>query len=833
MSWRSALFALFAAVLTNSLQAQSLFSLGVGQVSLPDAIETVSGSIPSSLVVNFPVGSFDTTPAIFILPDNTNADPMTLRVHSVSTSGFEVFVAESEGEDGIAWPSIIPFEYLAIEPGVYSIGGATMEVGLEAAVTEFRSKLYTGDSWRNVAFTSAFTGSFPAVISELQTIRSDSGLLSGAGSTFNRTTEPWLEVAMANMALGNFDMALERAETPSGSISGLGEDIAWLAIEDTTDISFTDDSLTSIELKAFLSADTITGNCVATNLVTAGVTNFSAGDPIYFGSQIRWDGGDGGWVRRCSDTTSSVTVKIQEDLATDTDLTHTTEQVAFVGLSQAFQATDTGAGTLGFNMLVGSNSFPVPSISYSYSLAPTAVSFTTEFGGNFSATPVVIPMSTSEGNGDPAMVRVWGRTASGFNMSVTIPENTLAPDGTPRAPDGMTVDFLVVVPGSHILPDGSEIRAGTGTTNLCIGGVSSCEVSPASYITVPLGFAAPPADAAVLAATQTINNDSFFDPEDEASPYLATSIVNKTGASFDFSFELAQTSLGSANPLPFSETFGWVALESGLEGTLRAAQGTTSSGNHLIEYKTLYPAGTIGGWDDSVSCYSFSYTTSFTVATAPRVLATHNTRNGGDGGWLRRCATSGSAVSLVLDEDTNADTERSHGGQEQASIVAFSDTFAWGPQSFRHTKISEAEWDPVNLLEDPKAIPESYLRYRILVENLERIGANDGSLEVIDSVPTNTTLFVGDLDAGCPVEWSENGDPSGLLFTCASDLRLHDGGSCAPQDADGYCAYSAFAFGSDWDSSINSIKVAPTGEFLGSNGATTPEFEFEFRVRID
>ena len=42
------------------------------------------------------------------------------------------------------------------------------------------------------------------------------------------------------------------------------------------------------------------------------------------------------------------------------------------------------------------------------------------------------------------------------------------------------------------------------------------------------------------------------------------------------------------------------------------------------------------------------------------MVANQNTRNGGDGGWLRRCGLSTSGVSLTVDEDTDRDTERQH-----------------------------------------------------------------------------------------------------------------------------------------------------------------------------
>ena len=50
------------------------------------------------------------------------------------------------------------------------------------------------------------------------------------------------------------------------------------------------------------------------------------------------------------------------------------------------------------------------------------------------------------------------------------------------------------------------------------------------------------------------------------------------------------------------------------------------------------------------------------------------TRNGNNGGWLRRCSQSSSSIGLTVDEDIDTDSERSHIG-EAAGIVAASTAF--------------------------------------------------------------------------------------------------------------------------------------------------------------
>lgn len=71
-------------------------------------------------------------------------------------------------------------------------------------------------------------------------------------------------------------------------------------------------------------------------------------------------------------------------------------------------------------------------------------------------------------------------------------------------------------------------------------------------------------------------------------------------------------------------------------------------------------------------CFDVAFST--TYSGAPMVVATKTTRNGGDGGWLRRCDLDGAHVGLVVDEDKANDAEREHAA-EQAGIVVFSRPF--------------------------------------------------------------------------------------------------------------------------------------------------------------
>jgi hypothetical protein len=796
------------------------YSIGVGQVELNPVVITVMGDAPNYHLVSFPVGSsFITPPAVFILPSNVDPDAMTLRVFDVTTSGFKVFVSEAQAEDNLVYP-LINFEYFAIEPGEYSFNAGAVDIVVGTTTTSTVSSKAVGGNHDTVTYIPMGVSPFgvkPVVITELQTIENDDDLFNVSGE-FLRNTEPFLELSQLIPTATNFQVSLERAETTTGSVTA-AETVAWLAITDDADFTETADDAASVVIKAFDSADTITGNCTAVNNLPSA---FSGGTPVYVGSQIKRDGGDGGWLRRCSSNVSSVTVQVEEDNV-DGEQAHTTEQANFIAFSREFVLTNGGDGA-DLNMVVSSNSVPAQVLapSLSYSLSPTVVNFSAIFGANFTqftATPVVIPVATSQGNGDPAFVRVTNRSATGFTISQIIPQ------GTTVLADKMTVDFMAAVPGVHTLVDGLEIAAGIASVSDCVGSQAGCPAITDPVIAYGTSFTAP----AVLAAVQEI--DLGFDPEVSAEPLLATSITAVSGSNFRAAFEYAQTNGGS--PLATAQDMGWIAMEGNTTGGLHAAEGTTNSGGHIVEIRTVVTPANVSGWDDG-ACDSNNFPLAFTLPASPLVIATHNTRNGGDGGWVRKCGQTAGAFTAVIDEDVAADTERSHGSSESLGAIAFSDTFAWTPATYSNMKLGSVFSDPVNGTSNPKAIPQAEVDYTVEIKAKSRIGIDENMVNVTDAIPANTQLFVGDLSGGCPIAIQAN--TAGLTFNCGSDLLLLSGvtpGGCTP-DVGGYCPFSTYSFGGDWSADVTSIKVNPKGEFAGSTGVgVEPQFTFRFRVRLN
>ncbi|MBT8133179.1 MAG: hypothetical protein KJO03_01640, partial [Gammaproteobacteria bacterium] len=214
-----------------------------------------TGGISSPTTINFRQ-TYATPPLVFILPSNDNPDPATIRVLSVSTTGFQVGTAESEGEDGISTTQT--FNYLAIIPGSYNLGGGTRIQAGTVNTTQRQSGVGDTTGYATVNFSPSFGGTPPVVLHEIQSFANDPSY------NFSSTTltQPWLETIslQATTTSTNASVALERAETSAGTVSA-NESIAYFAMSPGTG-SFTDSSANTINYNVFTTPTNITDNCV-------------------------------------------------------------------------------------------------------------------------------------------------------------------------------------------------------------------------------------------------------------------------------------------------------------------------------------------------------------------------------------------------------------------------------------------------------------------------------------------------------------------------------------------------------------------------------------------
>jgi hypothetical protein len=111
--------------------------------------------------------------------------------------------------------------------------------------------------------------------------------------------------------------------------------------------------------------------------------------------------------------------------------------------------------------------------------------------------------------------------------------------------------------------------------------------------------------------------------------------------------------------------------------------------------------------------------------------------------------------------------------------------------------------------------------------------ADSNSVALIDPVPANTDLFVGDLSGpgSGPIAFADSMTPSGLIYlftglgNSADDLAFSD-------DNGATYDYAPTADADGFDAAVTHVRITPRGVFLGDTGSGSPGFEIRYKVRI-
>lgn len=278
----------------------------------------------------------------------------------------------------------------------------------------------------------------------------------------------------------------------------------------------------------------------------------------------------------------------------------------------------------------------------------------------YDTTPLIF-VFIDEGSGysadEPVSLRIRNRSTAGFEIVQVEPQSSVGDVEGEHA--AVNVHYVAIEAGDHTLSDGTRILAGIHNTDSSVGkndGVTDewdTVNFPSSFSNIPV----------VLAGVQSINNETSTLPGASSSPWMATALESITVADFDISLERAETSVGSIN---VSEDIGYLAIESGVQSSI---YDTTCN---AISYETIRTSDSVTGWDNL--CYGVNFINSYT--TVPNVVGTKETRDGGDGGWLRRCSLTNTTVGVTVDEDQAGDAERSH-TTEIAGLFVFEKDFIY------------------------------------------------------------------------------------------------------------------------------------------------------------
>ncbi len=283
------------------------------------------------------------------------------------------------------------------------------------------------------------------------------------------------------------------------------------------------------------------------------------------------------------------------------------------------------------------------------------------FDRPFSQVPVIFLMPQIQANetnaqppftfdDGPATVRVTRVDQNGFYLEQVQPRQTPAPVYP------MTqVDWLALLPGKQRLADGRLIYVGKKKVSAYQGN----HLSDASWDEIQL----PDTFANLVALTQRQTNNS--------NCWLTDALV-KNSQSIQVALEVSEVVNDANTPKCVKVKQGQFPLKNLQE---EVAYLLTEAGNGQFSiadrsYRYQFGTGQTGSGTLTEQCHLNNATNfSPTFSTPPLLVASKNSRNSNNGGWLRRCFLTHETLIQVVDEDVYQDSERTHVA-ESYSFVA-------------------------------------------------------------------------------------------------------------------------------------------------------------------
>ncbi|MEP2551259.1 MAG: H-type lectin domain-containing protein, partial [Marinomonas sp.] len=430
------------------------------------------------------------------------------------------------------------------------------------------------------------------------------------------------------------------------------------------------------------------------------------------------------------------------------------------------------------------------------------------FQQTFDTPPIVIILPSQTG-ANSATVTVQNVTTTGFDELIVEPDNW---DGRHLA---MTVHYVAVEPGRHVLPDGQIIEAGLHSTTTVQFGTGFTG-GTTGWDTVNFSSSLPNTPT-ILHHLQTTNSETSNVANAASRPHITSIAQSPSLTGFQLAIDRSQANSG---PFPSTEVIGWIAFPSGGSGDFPNTAGTA------IDWSATTTGFNIRGWDDGCTANPTGISTGTSIVVAKKL-----SRRNDDGGWLRYCAISSNSVTLRVDEDRDQDTERNiaAGDAERAAIVAFSQAFHANLAADLTT--SKVKFSTSGTYADFE-LPGALVEYQINVTNEGNAPPNYDTVEVTDALPRELALVVTDFAApgSGPVQFTD-GSPATTL-TCPF-VSLANTGDCIAFSIDGSdFSYVPTDSGDGTDPAVTHIRVTPTGAMRGDTGSGDPNFELRLRARI-
>gem|GEM_PF-2098729 len=231
-------------------------------------------------------------------------DPAFVQISAIQGDAFTAQIREYDYLDGLSGPA--GAGYIVVEAGTWLLEDGRQLVAGKASLTK---------SWGNVDFSSTAFTNTPIVLAQIQTANNTNAVIQ----------------RQRNVTLTGFSARLQKEETPVNTIYAT-EEIGYIALQPG---NFTQSQL---QIDAGISP-----NQVRHPWSTYSYSQPFASLPVLLATAQTADGGDPACVRLRNNSPAEFQVKIEEEQSKDSELSHTTEAIAWLALQPGLLSADLSA----------------------------------------------------------------------------------------------------------------------------------------------------------------------------------------------------------------------------------------------------------------------------------------------------------------------------------------------------------------------------------------------------------------------------------------------------------------------------------------------------------
>jgi len=268
---------------------------------------------------------FKTTPVVFSVANSTGGDPASIRIKNVTTKGFDITIAEPQGEDGPHVSQTVSF--YAINKGVHIIDTHVVEVGtIDTKKVQGKYVLDGSDvGWDVIDPKAEYCN--PMVLANIQTVNNEKNDVP------DKNANPWITAVVKFEDNGNIDVSLDMSET-NESVVTEDETVGYLISDADFAGYITDDNGKEIKFE-ILRRDKYfkgwTNGCYNVDYI-----NTYSDTPLGVGWKDSRYGPDGGWFRECNRTETNIGYCVDEDRNHDSERGHIAETGGIFVVAEAF-----------------------------------------------------------------------------------------------------------------------------------------------------------------------------------------------------------------------------------------------------------------------------------------------------------------------------------------------------------------------------------------------------------------------------------------------------------------------------------------------------------------